>query len=266
MESNPQIIDLTLPLSLRTTPCTIYPGDPPLRIASHATVEKDGYTVHDLHLGTHTGTHIDAPAHFVEGGRTIDQVGLDELRGRALVVDLTRGGTVELEDRRKAEWEDLEQAWGASAGEETAGASLGDLIESGEYSMLLVHTGWSVSRYPSTSSSNELFDPSTFFSHPYFSSSIAQRLTSRSSKIRLFGCDTPNPDETPYNDEGGANGYTFHEVLLGGDGLIAENLRGLAELRKSDPGGNWVVNMIPLKIEGVDGSPIRAFAHPRGVS
>lgn len=221
--------------------------------------------MHDLHLGTHTGTHVDAPAHFIEGGRTIDRIGLEELRGRALVVDLTQGETVELEDRRKVEWEDLEQAWGTSAREKTS-ANLSERVESGDYSMLLVHTGWSTSRYPPSTSSNELFDPSTFFSHPYFSSSIAQRLTSASSKIRLFGCDTPNPDETPYNGEGGADGYAFHEVLLGGDGVIAENLTELAELRKADPGGNWIVNMIPLKIEGVDGSPIRAFAHPRGVS
>jgi kynurenine formamidase len=62
------------------------------------------------------------------------------------------------------------------------------------------------------------------------------------------------------------DGYAFHEILLGGDRLIAENLTRLDKLLKADPGGYWSVNMIPLKIEGVDGSPIRAFAHPQGMS
>lgn len=159
MASKTYIIDLTLPLSSHTTPCTIYPGDPPLRITPHATVAKDGYSVHNLHLGTHTGTHIDAPAHFIDGGRTIDQIGLDELCGRALVVDLTRSGEVKIEDRRKVEWDDLEEAWAnSSCGKAKDIGSLAAAVDSGVYSMLLVYTGWSTSRYPSLSASPESFD------------------------------------------------------------------------------------------------------------
>lgn len=257
MGPSSHVLDLTLPLSMRTTPSTVYPGHPSVDISSHATVARDGYTVHSVHFGTHAGTHIDAPSHFVEGGRSIDQIGLEELRGRALIVDLTRGGTVGMQDRQKFEWEDLEAAWEASH----SGGSLSDRINSGAHSMLLIHTGWSLSRFPSPTSSNENFDPATFFAHPYFSVSIAHRLVSPSSKIKLFGMDTPNPDETPYGGVGGAEGYIFHKILLGGDGLIAENLTGLDQLLKADPTGEWTVNLIPLKIEGVDGSPIRAFAY-----
>ncbi|KAF6761140.1 cyclase [Ephemerocybe angulata] len=271
-----QFIDLTHPISLTTTRPTIYPGDPDLRISPHATVEKDGYAVHYMQLGTHTGTHIDAPAHFIEGGRTVDQINLDELVGRALVVDLSRtqGG---LKPRQKIEWEDLELAWaengrtsesGRSSGSSESG-TLEDRLDSGKFKMLLVHTGW---QYPSaaTNATPGASAPSidavpSFFDHPYFSSSVAKRLIA-SKSVRLFGSDTPNPDETPFNGVGGEDGYAFHEVFLGGDGLIAENLTNLDKLllqihEDTQVQIEWIVSIIPMKIEGVDGSPARAFAH-----
>ena len=50
------------------------------------TIEKDGCNLSYLHMGAHCGTHMDAPAHFLEGGRTIDQAPLDLLAGLAYVV------------------------------------------------------------------------------------------------------------------------------------------------------------------------------------
>lgn len=276
------IIDLTRPLCPTTTPPTIYPGDPPFQITPHATVKKDGYSVHALHLGTHTSTHIDAPAHFVEGGRTIDEVPLDELVGPALVVDLS---TLNLRPRQKIEWDDLERAWinqtqatthdnvTVMSTEPTGGGFqakiLAESIASGGYKMLLVHTGWDASLAVAASSSESDATPH-FFDHPYFASSIANRLMSPSgtSTIRVFGSDTPNPDETPFNDVGGLDGYSFHEVWLGSDRLIVENLTNLDRLvsQKSPRGGDndrgevWTVTIVPLKIVGVDGSPVRAFA------
>lgn len=244
-------IDLTHIISLSSTPRTIYPGDPELKIAPHATIPNDGYSVHVLSLGTHTGTHIDAPAHFIEGGRTVDEIPLSQLVGKALVVDFTVGDIGLPAARKKLEWADLENAWLLS----TSGSnSLGEKMDSGEYSMLLVNTGWSKSHYPATHRSETRSD-SNFFHHPYCSSSVADRLLS--SKVYLFGCDTPNPDETPYDGIGGAEGYVFHEVLLGGGGLIVENLANLEQLGHED---DWIVTISPLKIEGVDGSPVRAFA------
>ncbi|KAF5317178.1 hypothetical protein D9611_003750 [Ephemerocybe angulata] len=300
-----QFIDLTHSISLTTTRPTIYPGDPDLQISSHTTVQKDGYAVRSLHFGTHTGTHIDAPAHFVEGGRTVDQISFDELVGRALVVDLSRtqGG---LKPRQKIEWEDLELAWaengrtsesGRPSGSSESG-TLEDRLDSGRFKMLLVHTGW---QYPSAatdatpgasaSSINAVSPPPmipplrptppkpdsetdalpsppqvpSFFDHPYFSSSVAKRLIA-SKYVRLFGSDTPNPDETPFNGVGGEDGYAFHEVFLGGDGLIAENLTNLDKLllqihEDTQVQIEWIVSIIPMKFEGVDGSPARAFAH-----
>jgi len=64
----------------------VYPGDPGVDFAPALELERDGAAVTELHLGSHTGTHVDAPAHTVAGGRTMDRVSLDELVGEALVI------------------------------------------------------------------------------------------------------------------------------------------------------------------------------------
>jgi arylformamidase len=64
----------------------VYPGDPAVAVEAVATVAGDGYAVAHLALGTHTGTHLDPPAHFIEGGLTVDQAPLDLLIGQARVV------------------------------------------------------------------------------------------------------------------------------------------------------------------------------------
>jgi kynurenine formamidase len=251
------LIDLTHLISLSTTPLIIYPGDPLLSVTPHATIPKDGYTVHTIQLGTHTGTHIDSPSHFVHGGRTIDEVPLDQLIGKALVIDFASSPTKLLE-RQKIEWEDLESAWRS-----TSSSNLDDELNSGNYTIFLVNTAWSKIHSPKSQE-----DVPKFFAHPYFSSSVAQRLLSSYPKIQIFGSDTPNPDETPYDGVGGDNGYGFHEIFLGGDRLIVENLANLDQLSAAARTGNkvdWIVSAMPLKIEGVDGSPVRAFAHRNGI-
>jgi arylformamidase len=65
----------------------VHPGDPPFEMQPVATLERDGCAVCSLRLGTHTGTHLDAPAHFILGGATVDQAPLDLLCGPARVVD-----------------------------------------------------------------------------------------------------------------------------------------------------------------------------------
>lgn len=65
-----------------------FPGQPPAAFTRISSVEKDGCQVTDFHALVHVGTHCDAPAHFVLGGRTIDNVPLDRFVGEAVVVDL----------------------------------------------------------------------------------------------------------------------------------------------------------------------------------
>jgi arylformamidase len=67
----------------------VYPGDPPLRIVREHSVPEAEFNVSDVVTGTHIGTHIDPPFHFIESGYTVDQIPLDHLYGEAEVVDLT---------------------------------------------------------------------------------------------------------------------------------------------------------------------------------
>jgi arylformamidase len=81
-----QIYDVSVPIS-RTTPT--YPGDPGIEIQQWAAIESgDAANVTLLHFGAHTATHVDAPAHFIEGASKVDQMPLDALIGEARVVEI----------------------------------------------------------------------------------------------------------------------------------------------------------------------------------
>lgn len=68
----------------------VWLGDPPVVIRPAASIERgDIANVSRLDIGAHTGTHIDAPVHFVPGRKGIDQLNLDTLIGPACVVNLT---------------------------------------------------------------------------------------------------------------------------------------------------------------------------------
>jgi arylformamidase len=63
-------------------------SDPPFECAEWCSVASRGFRVSALRLGTQTGTHIDAPAHFDAGGATLDSLPVDRLIGRYFLVDL----------------------------------------------------------------------------------------------------------------------------------------------------------------------------------
>lgn len=67
----------------------VYPGDPGVRFEPHAGYAEHGYRVTALSLGTHAGTHLDAPAHFLPAGAAVDGLPLSALVGEARVVDQT---------------------------------------------------------------------------------------------------------------------------------------------------------------------------------
>jgi len=71
---------------------TLYPGDPPLQRFCYRRLPDDPYEAALLSLGSHAGTHLDAPRHFFEAGRAIDALPLDWLCGRARVLDLRAHG------------------------------------------------------------------------------------------------------------------------------------------------------------------------------
>lgn len=83
-----KIYDVTVPIS---KDLVIYPGDPPVKIERKSVINKDGAksNLSRYSFGSHTGTHIDPPAHFIEGGVTVDRLPLELLIGRARVVEVT---------------------------------------------------------------------------------------------------------------------------------------------------------------------------------
>lgn len=67
---------------------SVFPGDPETKIEIAATIAVDGFKVERVTTGVHTGTHIDAPGHFFEGARTIDQLEATEFVWPAYVIDV----------------------------------------------------------------------------------------------------------------------------------------------------------------------------------
>ena len=70
-----------------------WPGDPAVELEPSKRIAKgDPANVSELRLGTHTGTHVDPPFHFIDGAATADQIDLDALDGPAYVADLRDAG------------------------------------------------------------------------------------------------------------------------------------------------------------------------------
>ncbi len=67
---------------------SVFPGDPPPDIDIVFTVPNDGFLVEEITSGTHTGTHIDAPIHFIDGGRSVDDLQAEDLVWPAYVIDV----------------------------------------------------------------------------------------------------------------------------------------------------------------------------------
>lgn len=80
------LIDVSYPYS---GTMAIYPGNPEFMIERVQDLQKgDSANVSRLTLGTHAGTHIDAPSHFIQGAKTIDQIPLDAMNGEAKLFDV----------------------------------------------------------------------------------------------------------------------------------------------------------------------------------
>lgn len=204
--------DLSHPLR---TGMQVYPGDPGVDLTPALELDRDGAAVTALNLGSHSGTHVDAPAHTVAGGRTMARVSLDELMGDALVIRVPG-----LDDRATIGVDDL-----------------GELPERVP-AIVVVDTGWAGH-----------FGTERALRHPSLDAAAARLLVSRG--MHVLGVDTLSPDPT---DAAGTTEFPVHEVVLGADGLIVENLTGLDGLPS-----RVRIGVFPLRLEG-DGAPARAVA------
>jgi arylformamidase len=81
-----RIVDLTHPL---WDEMAVYPGLPQPSFTPIARVEADGYAMTEYHLLNHIGTHVDAPAHQIAGGATLDEIPLERLVTDAVTIDVS---------------------------------------------------------------------------------------------------------------------------------------------------------------------------------
>ncbi|WP_198539386.1 cyclase family protein [Candidatus Mancarchaeum acidiphilum] len=70
----------------------VYPGDPKLHIYKHTGIPKSKTNVSLIHIGSHTGTHVDAERHIKNGGKTADMIPVDTFYGKCKVLNLTKSG------------------------------------------------------------------------------------------------------------------------------------------------------------------------------
>ena len=201
----------------------IYPGDPAPSFRRVSTIRANGVNLSRLELGSHTGTHVDAPIHFVEGGTPVDRIAVSEFIGEALVLDLSfkpRGSGITSADFEKAL---------STAGE----LSRGD--------MLIAYTGCS-----------DLWgDPKVNSNYTYLDPDGAEYLVSK--KIRAFGIDFLSVEKF------GSNTHAAHKALLSSGIFIVESLSSKV---KDFLGRRILFVCLPIKFEGGDGAPCRAIAVP----
>ena len=92
----PKIYDVTVPLS---PDVPVFPGDPRFELTpTHEIAKGHPYNLARLVLGTQTGTHVDAPYHFLADGATVDALPLEILVGKARVVELSQRDRVGRDD------------------------------------------------------------------------------------------------------------------------------------------------------------------------
>jgi arylformamidase len=218
-----KIVDLSLPIEegMMTFPS---PWHPVVEITILGRHGIEGRETRKLVLGTHIGTHADAPRHFIPNGRTIDQVPLEVLIGPATLADFT--GCAPLYEI------------GISALKE----KLGNKVPS----RLILRTGWS-----------EYFGDMKFYNeYPFLSEAAANWLVKEG--VRLIAMDTPSPDN-PAHSRGTAKDSPNHKILLGAGVVLVEYIANLKALVA--PEVELIV--MPLKLTGCDGSPARCVAIER---
>ena len=203
----------------------VHPGDPVVRFLPAATVAADGSNVLHVRMGAQTGTHVAAPYHLLDDGPRIDELPLEHCLGPAVVADV-RGKP----PHGRIEWADLQPS--------------AQLLAPGR--ILLLRTGW-----------DEHWGTDSYFDHPFLTGDAAARVVA--AGVRTVGLDALSLDETVVGGTP-ADGFAAHLEVLGAGGVIVENLRNLGSVPPVDP----VVSVLPLRLAGADGAPVRAVAFGLG--
>jgi arylformamidase len=95
-----KLYDATLPIHEKMV---TFPGDPPFKIKPFFQRQQgDSFDLALMSLGTHLGTHVDPPAHYLAGGATVDEIPLESLVGPAVVLDMRGRSQVDQQALAKA--------------------------------------------------------------------------------------------------------------------------------------------------------------------
>ena len=185
-----KVIDLTLTISEQIP---TFPGSPQPNFINWETLEKDGYNLELLFLSSHTGTHIDAPYHFLKDGQKIHQIVTRRLVTEAILIKIRKGANQSI---AKDDIQKFERKYGK--------------IDDG--STVIFHTGWQ----------KNLKKESYFLRNPGLAVSAAKYLASK--KINLVGIDSPSIDL------GKDSKFSVHHILAKSGILIVENLANLEKI------------------------------------
>jgi kynurenine formamidase len=212
-----RLVDLSMPLDAATP---FYPGDPEPRVCAATTIAREGVNVLHLDIGSHSGTHCDAPYHFLEDGLKLDELPLERFTGPGVVVDCTA-----VPPRTPITAERLGPA------EDAVGAG----------TIVLLRTGW------------DERGGDAWFDHPFLDGDACRSLLDRG--VRTIGIDAINLDETP-DGPLDRDRFPCHDAISRAGGVIVENLVGLGQIDFARP---WI-SVFPLRVPGADGAPARAVA------
>ena len=188
-----KIIDLTLTVSSKIP---TFPGSPQPSFIPWENVSDDGYNLELLFMSTHTGTHMDAPYHFLEKGAQIHEISLKKLVSEAVLIKSTKKNS---EPITKTDIQKFEKKHGKIDG----------------FSSVIFLTGWQ----------KNLQKKFYFTNNPGLAVSAAKYLASK--KISLVGIDSPSIDL------GTDSKFSVHQIFAKKGMLIVENLANLDKIKSS---------------------------------
>jgi kynurenine formamidase len=215
-----KIVDLTMPIheGMQTFPAHWHPFVEVTQLGRHGLENRE---TRKILLGTHTGTHIDAPRHFIPGGETVDNIPLEQLNGPATLVDLS----------------DVPAFTGIDS------KALKAAVGSRPTERVLLRFDWC----------KHLGTMNYYTDQPWLTEDAAQWLVD--SGCRLIGMDLAMPDN-PKNGKNSCNDSPNHKILLGAGVVILEYLVNLGAIGAAQ----FDLVVAPLKLRGGDGAPVRCFA------